>query len=363
MGKHVDPIVAAPLGPLSDRLAGLDVPVAPISGTAGSLRLHPIRTPAALLEVAAAARGVRAVTRRWRPDVVHANSLRAGVISAAAMTQRGVLVQAHDRLPPSTASALVERAVAWRSAGVLAVSRYVAEPFLRRMPDRVWVVDNPIDLERFDPARYDRDRERRRLGLSSRGPVLGVVAQITPWKGQHEAIEALAHVRSRHPNACLLLAGEEKFVDRATRYDNRAYRAALEQSIATLGLRDAVRFLGEVDDVPAVMRALDVLLVPSWEEPFGRSVVEAMAMELPVLATEVGGPAEVITSGDDGLLLPPRRPKAWADAAVALLADKPASAAMGASARRTAVARFGRERCADQVLAAYQAVTGTATPR
>jgi glycosyltransferase involved in cell wall biosynthesis len=356
LGEHVDPIVAAPPGPLSDALARQRVPVAPISGTAGSLRLHPVRTVGALLEMAAAARGVAAVARRCRPDVVHANSLRAGVIAVAAVPKHRVLVQAHDRLPRSGPSSLVERGLARRAAGVLAVSRYVAQPFLDRMPDRVWVVDNPIDLDRFDPAGHDRDRERARLGLPSRAPVLGVVAQITPWKGQYEAIEVLAHVRRRYADACLVLAGEEKFVDSATRYDNRAYRAALEERIDALGLRGAVRFLGEVDDVPAVLRALDALLVPSWEEPFGRAVVEAMAMEVPVLATEIGGPAEVITSGYDGLLLRPRRPKAWADATVALLDDKSTRAAIGARGRSTALARFGRERCAGQVLEAYQAV-------
>jgi glycosyltransferase involved in cell wall biosynthesis len=361
--EHVDPIVAVPPGALSEELVRQGVPVATISGTAGSLRLHPVRTVVALMEVTAAARGVAAVARRWRPDVVHANSLRAGVIAVAATSKHRVLVQAHDRLPTSRTSSLVERAVGGRAAGVLAVSHYVAEPFLDRMPDRVWVVDNAIDLDRFDPARHDRERERERFGLPLRPPVLGVVAQITPWKGQYEAIEVLANVRRRHSDACLVLAGEEKFVDRATRYDNRAYRAALEERITALGLQGAVRFLGEVEDVPALMRALDMLLMPSWEEPFGRAVVEAMAMEIPVLATDVGGPAEVITSGQDGVLLSPRQPEAWADAALGLIEDESTRGAIGARARRTAVARFGRERCARQVLAVYEKVTGMAPRR
>ena len=167
-------------------------------------------------------------------------------------------------------------------------------------------------------------------------PVLALVGQITPWKGQEEAVRAIARVRAAYPSAILLLVGEAKFVSRATRYDNRSYLRRLHETVAELGLGDAVRFLGEREQVPDILRACDVALLPSWEEPFGRAVVEAMAMGTPVIATSVGGPAEIIRDGVDGVLVAPRRTDELAAAIIELLADEPAAVRW--------VSRHGRRR-------------------
>jgi glycosyltransferase involved in cell wall biosynthesis len=102
-------------------------------------------------------------------------------------------------------------------------------------------------------------------------------------------------------------------------------RASADKAVAVtvLGLRAGRRyFTGERDDVPTVLSALDIILVPSWEESFRRSLLEAMAMGRPVIATNVGGPREIVTSGFDGLLLPPRlRPDLWAEAVGSLLTN------------------------------------------
>jgi glycosyltransferase involved in cell wall biosynthesis len=114
--------------------------------------------------------------------------------------------------------------------------------------------------------------------------------------------------------------------------------------------------MGERDDVPAVLRAVDLLLVPSWEEPFGRSVVEAMAMRVPVVATSVGGPAEIVRAGVDGLLLEPRRPKRWAEAIEPFLDEPDRLAPMGASGRARALERFSLSAHVEAVVAAYRDV-------
>jgi glycosyltransferase involved in cell wall biosynthesis len=97
-----------------------------------------------------------------------------------------------------------------------------------------------------------------------------------------------------------------------------------------------VRFLGERSDVPAVLAATDVLLMPSWREAFGRIAVEAMAMGVPVVATDVGGPPEILDSGVEGLLLAPRQPDLWAREISQLLDDPGLVATMGERARRRA---------------------------
>ena len=183
-----------------------------------------------------------------------------------------------------------------------------------------------------------------------------MIAQITPWKAQDDAIRALARVRETHPGAQLAIVGETKFVGRDVTFDNPAFRRGLDALAAELGVADAVHFLGEREDVPDVLAALDLLLVPSWEEPFGRTVIEGMAMGRVVLATAAGGPREIVHDGVDGVLLAPREPAAWADAAARLLSDPGELERIGVAARDSAQ-RFDRDRYADAIIALYRGIT------
>jgi glycosyltransferase involved in cell wall biosynthesis len=353
--------LACPAGPLQLQARRAGVSTATIAESVGSLKLHPVHTPVALGAMSLATAQLVRAARAFAPDLLHANSIRAGLIAApaAALLGRPLVLHVRDVLPPSPLTRRLQDALAARAAAVVAISRHVAEAFdPHRRARELRVVDNPFDLRRLDPGALDRSAARARLGVPDDAPVLTLVGQITPWKGQQEAIEALARVRERHPGALLLVVGETKFTARATRYDNRAYLAGLHETVARLGLAGAVRFLGEREDVPEILRASDVALAPSWEEPFGRTVVEAMAMGLPMLATQVGGPAEVIDDGVDGILLAPRLPELWAAEVVRLLDDEPRRRAIGAAARRSALARFGSERHAAAVVALYREVLG-----
>jgi len=143
------------------------------------------------------------------------------------------------------------------------------------------------------------------LGVADDAPPLGEVAQITPWKGQLVAIDSLALLHERHPRAQLLLVGDVAFAGPSVRYDNAAYARKLRQRVAELGLEDSVHFLGRREDVPAIMAALDLFLLPSWEEPLGTVVAEAMACGTVPLVTSEGGPREMVQDGVNGRLLPP----------------------------------------------------------
>jgi glycosyltransferase involved in cell wall biosynthesis len=353
----IEPRVACPTGPLQLQAARRRVPTARIAETAASLKLHPVHTPVALGAMATACAGLYRAARRWRADVLHANSIRAGLIAApvAGVLRRPLVLHVRDCLPPSPITHRLQSLLATRASGVIAISRHVAASF---DPDgrvrRLEIIDNPFDLARLDPERIDRDAVRAELGLPNGAPVLSLVGQITPWKGQEEAVRALALVRRRHARAMLLIVGETKFVASATRYDNRAYLQRLHETTAELGLRDAVRFLGEREDVPEILRASDVALSPSWDEPFGRAVVEAMAMGVPTVATSVGGPSEIVHDGVDGMLLAPRRPDTWASAIDRLLDDADLRRAMGAAGRRAVLARFDQNRHAADVVALYR---------
>jgi glycosyltransferase involved in cell wall biosynthesis len=342
----VEAVLACPDGELRRLALAGGVPVVTLPGTAGSLRLHPRHTAVAVAQLARAGVAIRGAAGRAGAAVVHANSIRSGISAALARTLGGppVVTSVHDCLPPGPVTRGVTRAIDAGSAALVANSRHTAGCLGPRAGADAVVAYNPIDLDAFAHAGADRDRVRAELGAGPEDELLGVVAQITPWKGQETAVRALAELRRARPAARLALVGSTKFVSAATRYDNEAYLRELRATIAALGLDGAVHFAGEREDVPAVLAALDLVLVPSWEEPFGRVVVEAMAAGTPVLATAVGGPAEIVEDGVSGRLLPPRDPSAWARAAAGLLGDPSA---------RDALAERGRERARDFARGAY----------
>lgn len=363
--EHVQPLLATPAGPLREAAMRAGVETVRIAGTAGSLRLHPLHTPRALGELAAAGTQVRRLVHRQHATLVHANSIRAGLALAAAFPRRGSapparVVHVRDCLPRGAVSDATLRLIGATATIVLANSQHTARSLLEVAPHaRVEVAYSPVDLRRFDPARIDRAHARARLGAAGeRELLLGVVAQLTPWKGQDTAARALELVCAQGIDAHLLLVGSAKFLARAARHDNAAYIERLHTDIAAAGLEGRVSWLGEREDVPELMRALDVLLLPSSEEPFGRALVEAMAMGVPVLATNVGGPAEIVRDGLDGRLLPPHEPEAWA-AALAELATSPQKRQkMGQEGHARAREQFSLERHVEAVMSAYQDAIG-----
>jgi glycosyltransferase involved in cell wall biosynthesis len=353
----IQPLVASPPGRLSEAVERLGLATTPIVDTAGSLRLHPVHTPRALAEMSAAALQVRRAARRHRADVVHANSIRAGLeLALARVAPAASVVHVRDCLPPGVLTTATMRTIAASARTIVANSGYTADTVKRAAPAaRVEVVHPAIDLAEFDPARIDRAAAREALGVAgTRQVLLGVVAQLSPWKGQDTAIEALRLLREQDLDAHLLLIGEAKFLARATRFDNEAYVSGLRRLVSEAGLENRVSWLGERDDVPQLIRALDVLLLPSHEEPFGRALLEAMALEVPVLATSVGGPPELVTEGIDGYLVPPREPAAWAQGVLRIIGGPARGRALGRAARVRVAEAFDANDHAAAMLAVYE---------
>ena len=223
-----------------------------------SLRLHPAsdahrRRPARGRRVARAR-----AARRFGADVVHANSPRAGLIAAIArrLGCPPFVVRAHEHLPanPGRARGAVRpaplRPAAWRRLATTP-RRLQRGP---RAPVAVRVY-NSIDQAGFDPDRVDPAPIREELDLSPDGRLIGQVAQITPWKGAGRLDPRLAELRSGGHDAHLLLIGQVAFGGKRVRYDNHAFLDSLERLVDELGVRHAVHFLGQREDVPELLRA------------------------------------------------------------------------------------------------------------
>ncbi len=201
---------------------------------------------------------------------------------------------------------------------------------------------------------------RRELGIPAEAPVVGIVGHIQAWKGQLLAVEAVARARRHVPELrCVVVGGVHR---RGAEYAER-----LRARIAEPDLAGHVILTGARRDVLACMDAMDIVLHTSDREPFGRVLIEAMAVGRPVIAPREGGPIVIVADGETGLLVPPRDPDALAAAIVDLLGDPARRAAMGRAGRARVEAVFGigeharaMERLFDDVLTARSGAAAAA---
>jgi L-malate glycosyltransferase len=356
----VDPVLACPAGELTDAARELGVETTPIGGTLASFRLHPLHTSRGLYEIGRSALQVRAAVGRLRPDLVHANTTRASLLAVLARHRRRPPIVAHirDWAPDGRLPRLVDGVVGRRADAVVANSTTVGDQF-REVPLRrpLRVIHNAVDLARFDPAACDGAAVRRELGIPAERIVLSVIGQLAPIKGQDDAIEILAGLQGAGIDAELLLVGTAKFTAPGASLDNADFERGLHRRAAELGVVDRVRFLGERGDVPDVLAATDLMLMPFWREGFGRVAIEAMALGVPVAAAAVGGPLDIVRPGVDGLLLPPRDPAAWAGELAPLLGDRARLVELGARGRERA-REFSLQSQSEAVLELYRELVG-----
>jgi glycosyltransferase involved in cell wall biosynthesis len=292
---------------------------------------------------------------RFSPDLVHANSIRAGLVATAATFDLGtpVVWHLHDMLPrhPLSTAIRIFAALSGRTR-MIAVSEAVALNFCGRLASvlekRVAVILNAIDPNEFAAGQTSGTAIRDGLGLNGAEPILGIVGQLTPRKGQLGLLRAFAQTLTQLPKAMLLIAGAPLF--------NKDYEYAqhLEDEAKALGINDRVLMLGPRSDVAAIMGALDLLIVNSLVEPAGLVVLEAMACGTPVVATAVGGLPEMIGHGKTGWLVPPGDEQALAAAIVDLWHRPVVRAALAREGKRHVAARFSAARYLGEVEAFYR---------
>jgi glycosyltransferase involved in cell wall biosynthesis len=196
---------------------------------------------------------------------------------------------------------------------------------------KLTVIPNGTDVERYAPGR-DGSTIRSELGVPSSAPVAGMVTCYAEYERAEDFIRAADHVAAALPAAHFFVVGDQHpgtVNEHATRM-----RADLEALAKAFSIGDRVHFLGFRTDMPQVMAALDVFVLPARYKTSPLVLREAMACELPVVATAAGGVPEVVVDGDNGHLVPPLDPPALAAAMQRVLSDKATAARMGKRGRR-----------------------------
>jgi glycosyltransferase involved in cell wall biosynthesis len=302
------------------------------------------RDPHPLNDVKALGALVR-LFRNRRPDVVGTHMSKAGALGRVAARLAGVKVIVHtyhakafyvfEQRWKEQATILSERALTRLGSGSIVVSEKQRRDFVALRidsPERLRVVRYGLKLERYLDATNLPRTLRGELGLPPACRLAGVVGRLVTMKGQDVFLRAAGELARKFDDLYFLLVGDG---------DNRRdYEELVEQ----LGLRDRVRFLGWRRDVPYILGNLDVVVLPTVNDFEGTplAVIEALAANKPVVATDVGGVSEVIRDGETGKLIPIKDPSAIV-AAVGSLLDEPGAAQTMSQAGRELVSRLYRE--------------------
>ena len=331
-------------------------------GARGSIGTR-LRLGAGLLAASAPAMSyARRLQRRlldFQPDIVHSNGLKMHLLGARVRPPNAKLVwHFHDYPAARRVAARLLASQAHRCDAMLANSNSVAAEARQRFGAGVPIhtIYNAIDLDRFTPLgpRADLDALAGLAPLAPDGVRVGLVGTFARWKGHGVFLDAIAQLRAL-PYVRGYVVGGSIYQTDASQYSSDELRAQADAR----GLGDAVGFTGKVDDVPAVMRALDIVVHASVEpEPFGLVIAEAMACGCPVIVSRAGGAAEIARGG--ALFHEPGNSAELADRIRELAGNPAQRAALGVEGRAAAMRLFSRARMCAMLVPVYESLARSA---
>lgn len=341
MARHLDreafalEVIAPAPGALCGRLAALGVP-------AHVVDLGALVSPRAVVRLAGA-------LRRLAPDLVQSHGARSNFytrLAARLAGVRAVVSTVHNAIadyPVSAARLAVYRAMDRLTLPLTTRVLCVAAALARGYPGRSVIVGNGIDLDDFDPLRAGPAAAALRQTLApGGGSLVGFVGRLTPQKDPLAFVALIAAVRRERPDVHGVIVGDGPL------------RAEVERAVAARGLGAWCRVLGARDDVAALLAALDVFVLTSLSEGFPFVVLEAMALERPVVATAVNGVPEIVEPGVTGVLVERADGEALARAVLDTLADAERARAMGRAGRRRVQTCFTASRMIAETEAFYR---------
>lgn len=288
---------------------------------------------------------------KFRPDIVHfflpeaylvGAPLSFATFGATRVMSRRSLNEYQKKHP---ILAVFERRLHKRMDALIGNAQVIVDQLAAEgaPPERLHLIYNGVDMARLDTI-TDVGLTRRELSLDADTLVLICVANLIPYKGHADLLEALAlvHAELRRPWVALC-AGR----------DDGTYGDALREHAIRIGLSKQIRFLGERSDVPNLLKASNIGVLCSHEEGFPNAALEAMACGLPFVATSVGGLREVIEHEGNGMLVPPRDPIALGRAILTLAHDPQLRSRLGAAAQKSVRTRFDLATCVEQYKEVY----------
>lgn len=302
--KYSPTLLLPEKGGMEQRAVELDVPCV-------IQRMPGLKNPLSVLQLPFRLAELREIIKKSDIDLIHVNtSLRPALYAGLAARAAGVPAVWHVRVMGR--ESVLDRAVFSLFSKVIANSGATAARFdgFPGAESKVIVIHNAVDTRAFKPGPPDEE-PRRRFGAGPDDLLIGIAGRIHDWKGHEHFIAAAGKLAAAgRKNLRFVIVGEGPYLEECRKFASASPAAGW------------IHFAGRRDDMPAVMNSLDILVLASDAEHFGRVVIEAMACGKPVVATNAGGVPEIIDGGVDGLLTPPRDADAIAEA-ISRLADSP----------------------------------------
>lgn len=261
---------------------------------------------------------------------------------------RHVMVEPDETYREALKAKLMLRAARWGADHVIAVSEAVRQHFSKQagVPlSRIDTIYNGLDVARFETW-GQRAEMRAKLGWGADEKIAIMVAVLRRGKGHEVLFEAVPALQHATPGVKIKLVGDGEL--------NDTLRAQASD------LADSVEFMGQRTDVPDLLGASDVLLLPSWTEALPTVLIEAGAARLPVVATDVGGTREIVADGETGYVIEPGDARALADRTIAVLSDGARAKDMGAKAHAHVLKTFSLQRQAEETVALMERVRSRA---
>jgi glycosyltransferase involved in cell wall biosynthesis len=267
--------------------------------------------------------------RGQRINIVHTNGIKAHFLGGLAAKLSGVPIIWHlrDFIPPGIEKDILMRIASIVPDKIIVNSDAVGEQFsgtpgAYRKVVRIY---NAVDFEEFRPS-VQGGHIREEFKIDNSVPLVGIIAHLTPWKGHDYFLKAAVKIAEEIPDVMFMIVGDVIYQTEG----HRKYKEVLEKLCSDLGLQDRVIFTGFRNDIPEIISTLDLVVhASSQPEPFGRILIEAMAMGKPLVATNLGGVPEIVKNGYTGLLVPPKEPAAIAEASIKILKNRQLALKLG----------------------------------
>ena len=298
------------------------------------------------------------IINQVQPDLIHLNNGivgdMSGIRAAHACRVAAVChIRNFRKLPPLSVRA--SRPVSMFVCISGAVRDHLVEYGVNA--HRCIVIPNAVDPVRFNEAAISTDGLREEFGWNSSHKVFALVGRLVSWKGQDYFLKAIAKARNSDISIRGLIVGD---ADPSSVHTD--YIDSLKSLAGKLGIEDSVTFAGHRTDIAKIMKSADgVICASSDPEPFGRVIIESMAVGTPAIATNAGGAADIITDGVDGLLVPIRDSAALAKAMLRLSGDDSFAQDMRTAAMQTVAERYTEKRHVARVCDVYRTVLESKT--
>lgn len=313
---------------------------------------HPLRDWQAL-------RHLIRIMRSGNYDIVHTHTSKAGFlgriaarychIPAVVHSPHGTVLEGYFSSVVTKVYAFLERITAPLAKCIICLTTREIDQYLQAHighREQYTVIYNGINIDTFSTMTQTRQAVRNDLKLTQEAVICITVGRLVPVKGQMDLINAFPKVIEQHPNAHLLIVGEGEL------------REELLQQVTHLKLTSNIHFLGWRTDIPNLLGASDIFVLPSLNEGLGLVLLEAMAQHLPTIATHVGGVPEVVNDGQTGLLVPAQSPQALTQAINQLIASPTKRMEMGEAGYQRAVTTFSIETTVEKTENIYRKLVG-----